>query len=230
MVDGGDRGPIMCTPGLFPNSITMLDGDANGANSWKRNAEISGHVDRIGMRSMRAQGLGAPVTVARKTDGQRVYLLVDKDPKSAAASASDAADAGPRPRARLIGLLKVGHKNLYMYDARGAMQHLPSQLCVLDFYVDEEYQRLGVGRSLFEGMLGHEEAEAPRLAYDRPSPKLLGFLRKHYGLTEYTPQTNNYVLFENGLAALSPAVKKSDWDSVGSRPLTHRAGPGGRRR
>ena len=101
---------------------------------------------------------------------------------------------------------------------------------VLDFYVDEEYQRLGVGRSLFEGMLGHEEAEAPRLAYDRPSPKLLGFLRKHYGLTEYTPQTNNYVLFENGLAALSPAVKKSDWDSVGSRPLTHRAGPGGRRR
>ena len=62
MVDGGDRGPIMCTPGLFPNSITMLDGDANGANSWKRNAEISGHVDRIGMRSMRAQGLGAPVT------------------------------------------------------------------------------------------------------------------------------------------------------------------------
>ena len=31
MVDGGDRGPIMCTPGLFPNSITMLDGDANGA-------------------------------------------------------------------------------------------------------------------------------------------------------------------------------------------------------
>ena len=179
---------------------------------------------------MRAQGLGAPVTVARKTDGQRPHLLVDKDPKSAAASAADAADAGPRPRLRLIGLLKVGHKNLYMYDARGAMQHLPKQLCVLDFYVDEEYQRLGVGRSLFEGMLGHEEAEAPRLAYDRPSPKLLGFLRKHYGLTEYTPQTNNYVLFENGLAALSPAVKKSDWDSVGSRPLTHRAGPGGRRR
>ncbi|KAF4742693.1 Alpha-tubulin N-acetyltransferase 1, partial [Perkinsus olseni] len=32
-------------------------------------------------------------------------------------------------------------------------------------------------------------------AYDRPSPKLLSFLRKHYGLHKYMPQGNNFVVF-----------------------------------
>jgi len=26
-----------------------------------------------------------------------------------------------------------------------------------------------------------------KIAYDKPSPKLLGFLRKHYGLSRYIP-------------------------------------------
>ena len=34
------------------------------------------------------------------------------------------------------------------------------------------------------------------LAIDRPSPKLLGFLRKHYSLTKVIHQVNNYVIFE----------------------------------
>ena len=45
-------------------------------------------------------------------------------------------------------------------------------------------------------MLAVEGHSAASLAYDRPSPKLLGFLRKHYGLTEYVPQNNNFVVFE----------------------------------
>lgn len=34
-----------------------------------------------------------------------------------------------------------------------------------------------------------------KIAYDKPSPKLLGFLRKHYGLSRYIPQNNNFVVF-----------------------------------
>ena len=34
-----------------------------------------------------------------------------------------------------------------------------------------------------------------KLAYDRPSNKLIGFLSKHYGLKGYVPQNNNYVVF-----------------------------------
>eukprot|EP00658_Telonema_sp_P-2_P082376 TRINITY_DN8700_c0_g1_i11.p1 TRINITY_DN8700_c0_g1~~TRINITY_DN8700_c0_g1_i11.p1 ORF type:complete len:306 (+),score=18.56 TRINITY_DN8700_c0_g1_i11:76-993(+) len=40
------------------------------------------------------------------------------------------------------------------------------------------------------------EAVSPhRIAYDRPSPKLLGFLAKHYGLKAFTPQENNFVVY-----------------------------------
>lgn len=44
-------------------------------------------------------------------------------------------------------------------------------------------------------MLESENAIPERLAYDRPSPKLIGFLKKHYELVDYVPQNNNYVVF-----------------------------------
>jgi alpha-tubulin N-acetyltransferase 1 len=46
---------------------------------------------------------------------------------------------------------------------------------------------------------------SPRqLAYDRPSPKFLNFLKKHYNLEDFTPQNNNFIVFrEFGLDYLS---------------------------
>eukprot|EP00826_Nyctotherus_ovalis_P042165 TRINITY_DN430_c0_g1_i9.p2 TRINITY_DN430_c0_g1~~TRINITY_DN430_c0_g1_i9.p2 ORF type:complete len:178 (-),score=50.79 TRINITY_DN430_c0_g1_i9:282-815(-) len=70
-------------------------------------------------------------------------------------------------------------------------------LCVLDFYVYEKIQRSGFGKKVFEKMLECEGVEPEKLAYDRPSPKLIGFLRKHYGLVDYIPQNNNYVIFQD---------------------------------
>ena len=35
-----------------------------------------------------------------------------------------------------------------------------------------------------------------KLAYDRPSEKLLCFLKKHYNLAKYIPQNNNYVIYD----------------------------------
>jgi alpha-tubulin N-acetyltransferase 1 len=46
-------------------------------------------------------------------------------------------------------------------------------------------------------MLANEGVKPHELGYDRPSPKLLGFLRKHYHLANYVPQTNNYVVFSD---------------------------------
>jgi len=45
-------------------------------------------------------------------------------------------------------------------------------------------------------MLRYEGTLPELIAYDRPSPKLLGFLRKHCGLSFPVPQSNNFVLFE----------------------------------
>lgn len=41
----------------------------------------------------------------------------------------------------------------------------------------------------------YEKVRPEKLAYDRPSEKLLAFLSKHYGLKRYVPQNNNYVVF-----------------------------------
>ncbi len=51
-----------------------------------------------------------------------------------------------------------------------------------------------------------------QLAIDRPSPKFLGFLRKHYALSAFKPQANNFVVFQDywtGGRRASTAAKPS---------------------
>lgn len=87
---------------------------------------------------------------------------------------------------KVIGLLKVGVKKLFIRNEYAAIKEI-SPLCVLDFYVHESVQRGGYGKALFELMLETENVRPEKLAYDRPSEKLLGFLGKHYGLKKYVP-------------------------------------------
>jgi hypothetical protein len=69
-------------------------------------------------------------------------------------------------------------------------------------------------------MLEHEGAIPSQLAYDRPSPKLLAFLRKHCGLSRFQPQNNNYVIFDEYFA------RGSAESSRGSRSSSARRGIG----
>ena len=46
-------------------------------------------------------------------------------------------------------------------------------------------------------MLEVEGTRPEKLAYDRPSPKLMGFLRKHFNLSKFIPQNNNFVVFSS---------------------------------
>lgn len=93
-------------------------------------------------------------------------------------------------------------------------------LCVLDFYVSESCQRKGIGKLLFEAMTTHENMTAEKLAYDRPSPKLIAFLRKHYGLSDYIPQSNNFVIFKqyfsskDNASLTSPYSKKDFYNTT----------------
>lgn len=80
----------------------------------------------------------------------------------------------------VTGLLKVGIKNLYVFDANGDTQQVLAP-CILDFYIHESRQRHGLGKELFAAAIQREGWEPRKLAIDRPSDKLIGFLRKHYG-------------------------------------------------
>ena len=46
-------------------------------------------------------------------------------------------------------------------------------------------------------MIEHTRVDPAIIAYDRPSKLLISFLRKHYNLTSFIPQNNNYVIFDN---------------------------------
>lgn len=52
----------------------------------------------------------------------------------------------------MIGLLKVGYKRLYLFDNRNVVREV-EPLCVLDFFIAPDHQRLGYGRVLFDYML-----------------------------------------------------------------------------
>ncbi|KAL7986314.1 hypothetical protein Chor_011480 [Crotalus horridus] len=80
-------------------------------------------------------------------------------------------------------------------DRQGAHNEV-EPLCVLDFYIHESLQRHGYGKELFHYMLQQERIEPYQLAIDRPSEKLLCFLRKHYSLSDTIPQVNNFVIFQ----------------------------------
>ena len=172
-------------------------------------------INEMGNRSALAQGLVGhnnrpnPITQAH-TLGEtnaRIYMLAQPGP------------SGPM----LVGLLKVGQKNLFHWDANGRTTELRDQLSVLDFYVHESFQRGGLGKMLFQAMLQHEGVSPERFAYDRPSPKLIGFLRKHYGLADFVPQQNKFVIFDQFFAD-RPRAPNSIYDKLNDRPLTNRGG------
>ncbi|XP_064330110.1 alpha-tubulin N-acetyltransferase 1 isoform X1 [Phalacrocorax carbo] len=150
-------------------------------------------IDELGKASAKAQGLPTPVTSATRMETNRHVLYILRD-----------ADGRRTPKSAVIGFLKVGYKKLFLLDRNGAHNEA-EPLCVLDFYIHESLQRHGYGLELFQHMLQSERVDPWRLAVDRPSEKLLAFLRKHYGLTDAIPQVNNFVIFE-GFFSNRPAA------------------------
>ena len=72
--------------------------------------------------------------------------------------------------------------------------------------MEESRQREGWGKAVFDVMLGDLSSTkfkgkdpahvASMLAYDRPSPKMLPFLSKKFGLNKFYQQSNNFVVFD----------------------------------
>eukprot|EP00854_Cymbomonas_tetramitiformis_P025789 gene25789-31549_t len=130
-------------------------------------------IDLAGQNSAKAQGLGAVITDFQKVRGNSdhtLYIL---------------AKVHSQQKVEILGILKVGAKNLFIQSATGAWKEM-KPLCVLDFYVHESCQEIQLIK--LDELVWRE--------YDRPSPKLMGFLAKHYGLKNYVPQSNNFVVFQ----------------------------------
>ena len=123
-----------------------------------------------------------------------------------------------------VGILKVGPKQLFVAPPSGGSLVKIQPLSVLDFFVVK--QRGGIGKRIFDYMLQSEDVEPRFLAYDRPSPKLLGFLKKYFGLRSFTPQAVNFVVFHEYFEAKahqSVTGRESDTTKVLERAPTARS-------
>eukprot|EP01105_Mastigella_eilhardi_P027951 TRINITY_DN8901_c0_g1_i1.p1 TRINITY_DN8901_c0_g1~~TRINITY_DN8901_c0_g1_i1.p1 ORF type:complete len:345 (+),score=55.81 TRINITY_DN8901_c0_g1_i1:33-1037(+) len=187
---------------LLPFPVTIVNAAYIGTLAARDVARLQDVVDRMGLASARAQRLGAPVTSLRtlQTTAQRLYLSHDAT--------------------GVTGLLKVGKKMLFIMTETGAIVEM-EPLCCLDFYVVEAYQRKGLGKRLFDFMLEQEHVVPQELAYDRPSPKLLGFLKKHFGLARFLPQANNFVVYSKYFTERRVRTRADNaLASISMRPLT----------
>ncbi|KAH9400860.1 Alpha-tubulin N-acetyltransferase 1 [Tyrophagus putrescentiae] len=180
--------------------------------------QIASHIDLLGAESAKAQQLQVPITSALKlttstttafnNEDNILYLLYEV--------AEEVSDHRKKQcKYSPLGLLRFGHRKLYCSDGTELrlLAHCPA---ILDFYVRE--QRRGHGRLLFDCLLlagdGRDggsdggdnrgaSAERPgrltpgQLAYDRPSPAMVAFLRRHYSLASPRPQHNHYVIFDD---------------------------------
>ncbi|XP_035537105.1 alpha-tubulin N-acetyltransferase 1 [Morone saxatilis] len=172
---------------LFSERVSILDQTLVAGRKSTGRPDLQAHIatviDELGRASAKAQQLTAPITSASKLQSQRHQLYLLKDAES---------NGG---RGVVVGFLKVGYKKLFLLDLQGV--HIEAEpLCVLDFFIAENLQRHGYGQELFDFMLQHKNLEPVLMAYDRPSPKFLSFLAKHYCLTRSVPQVNNFVVFE----------------------------------
>ena len=139
------------------------------------NEEILQDIDNLGKLSAIAQNLKVPITSRDKLTSEHHIVLAMEN-------------------GHLKGYLKYGSKKLYFYRKNGSVVCKESVMCVLDFYVVSESQRQGIGHKLFESFLSMVKIDPALCAYDRPSPKLYGFLAKYYSLKALDLQPNNYAI------------------------------------
>lgn len=167
--------------GCDQNGFAILEGSYQNRIMPGFTLFVNEILDRMGAASSSAQGLSTTITTAQKffSSNHRIVIKATGD--------------------KVLGILKVGYKKLFLRD-KFFNYHEVTPLCVLDFYVHESTQRQGIGKKLFDYMLKFEKKTPQELAYDRPSPKLIGFLKKHFGLVNYVKQNNNFVVFDEFFA------------------------------
>ena len=170
-----------------------------------KSKDICEIIDVLGRESSRAQSLRSVITTSIRfftSSDNKIYLKSDGS--------------------KVVGILKTGSRKLFYTDEIGKILEL-SPVCLLDFYVHESYQRSGYGKELYEYMLRAENTSPNKIAIDRPSQKLIAFMRKHYGLSDFIPQNNNYVIYRQYFVGGERAGKRvSEEVKAQFRPGTQR--------
>lgn len=116
-------------------------------------------IDTLGEASRIAQNLRKPVTVSSTfaDSNQTLYVMADLSAnkyvnKSKSMPQMYQLVSKYRGRGAVLGMLKIGPKRLFLLDKKGS-QNERNPTCVLDFYIHESCQRMGLGKILFAHFL-----------------------------------------------------------------------------
>ena len=184
----------------------------SGSEFKSMHDDVKQLIGKIGAASSRAQGLGHVITTIASFSGSdnTIYLLLNEENKAA------------------VGFVKVGRKQLFLWDRNG-QQHEMRILCLLDFFTCPDCQRRGYGKKMIDKMLSDQNLEMKQVPIDRPSALCLSFMNKQFGLSEYLPQSNNFVVFDEfwetrkrARSELPPINKPKPLIGLGV-PAAHRA-------
>ncbi len=61
----------------------------------------------------------------------------------------------------------------------------------------QDQQRSGIGKAVFADYVARNAVDPNQIAYDRPSPKLFAFLKKHYDLENPDVQPNKFAIYKH---------------------------------
>ncbi|OHT08297.1 Alpha-tubulin N-acetyltransferase [Tritrichomonas foetus] len=143
------------------------------------NSDLISLINEIGSSSSRAQGLPHIITTfsSFSSSDNILYILVDDT------------------QTRVLGFVKIGPRHLFLWDRYGS-QHEMNPICLLDFFTYQTEQRKGYGRKMIDRVLNDLDLQMQQIPIDRPSSLCLSFMKKHFGLSEYVPQNNKFVVFD----------------------------------
>ena len=176
------------------NGFSVLEGSCQNRIIPGYRIYVKEILDKMGKLSANAQNLESPITTTSRffPSNHRLFIKADKN--------------------RVFGYIKVGPKKLFLRD-RLFNYHERRTLSVLDFYVYDSVQRQGIGKQLFDYMLNYEKIDPYMLAFDRPTLRLLSFLKKNYGLDNYLTQENSFIIFDKFFEPESIPYNDTEFDN-----------------
>jgi hypothetical protein len=176
--------------------ITIWDAAKIKKLNTRGQEHFTADLDSLGRMSGISQNLSGPITTVSKLIKNPDHIIITINNNSN----------------EMIGYLKYGYKDLFFYNKKGKILEFNGCICLLDFYINNIIQRNGCGLLLFNTFLNHisqsyinttagkltngENFGPHVIAYDRPSPKLLSFMKKHFHLSKPDLQPNRYTIFE----------------------------------
>ena len=176
------------------NGISILEGSCQNRIIPGYRLHVKEILDKMGQLSSKSQNLQTTITSTSRffPSNHRLFIMADKN--------------------RVLGYIKVGPKKLFLRD-RLFNYHERRTLSVLDFYIYDSVQRKGIGKMLFDYMLNFEKINPGLLAYDRPTLRLLSFLKKNYGLDNYITQNNSFIIFDEFFSPNSIPNNDTEFDN-----------------